>query len=84
MLRRERLAFDDQDALSGAIIAERVLHGATPHDGQTDVVTAKAMAERALALPDLRLFTDQIPIRRGLANGIREGFLVVTTTDGHA
>lgn len=84
MLRRERLAFDDQDALSGAIIAERVLHGATPHDGQTDVVTAKAMAERALALPDLRLFTDQIPIRRGLSNGIREGFLVVRTSDGHA
>src|SRR5206468_10317196 len=84
MLADHTLRFKEQDLLDPALIAERVLPGAAPYEGDPDVFTAKAVHERVLSMSGLRFFLDDGPVRRGIAAAARQGLLALKLPTGDA
>ena len=84
MLRANGLAFQDDAALGSGIIESRILPGTAPYDGNPDLFTGKAIAERAYQASGMAVFADDLPVRRGLQAAVRDGVLAVKMADGTA
>ena len=74
----------DNQALDVDRFVDRILPGATPTPDATDVWTAKAIHERVLSAPDLRLLPGPAIVSRTLRNAVEAGRLVVRLSSGDA
>ena len=61
-----------------------MLPGATPLSDQPEAYTARAVHERMLGAPGLRLIPDGSIVRQTVLKAVREGQLVVRLADGRA
>ena len=84
MLRANGLAFEDGAALGSGIIESEILPGTAPHEGDADLFTGKAIAERAYQASGMAVFPDDSPVRRGLQGAVRDGVLAAKMADGSA
>ena len=80
----KKLIYQPGDALDIGKFLKDVLPGATPLAEDPDVFTAKAIHERFLAAPGLRLVPDHDVIRATILNGVKQGMLAVRLADGRA
>jgi hypothetical protein len=83
-LKAKALVYEGGDALDTGRFLKEVLPGTTPIPGDTAVYTAKAIHERFLSAPKLRLVPDPGVVRQTLVKAIAAGKLVVKTADGGA
>lgn len=83
-LTEKKLVFDPEDALDVDRFLKEVLPGAVPAEGTTDTYTARAIHERFLATPGLRLLQDGAVVRTTIVKGVRDGRLVVKLANGNA
>lgn len=72
----------DNEALDADRFVDRILPGATPTPDATDVWTAKALHERALSAPDLRLLPGPAIVSRTIRGAVEAGRLVVRLANG--
>jgi hypothetical protein len=84
MLRANGLAFQEDGALGAGIIESRVLPGTAPLDGDPNLFSGKAIAERAYQAAGMAVFVDDLPVRRGLQAAVQDGILAVKMADGTA
>lgn len=83
-LKAKGLVYEPGDALDTGRFLKDVLPGTTPIPGDPAVYTAKAIHERFLSAPKLRLVPDPGVVRQTLVKAIAAGKLVVKTADGRA
>lgn len=72
------------DAVDVARFLKEILPGATPIPNQPGVYSAKAVHERFLSAPSLRLIPDGGVVRQTVLKAVKEGKLVVRLADGRA
>jgi hypothetical protein len=80
----KELIYKQTDALDPTRFVRDVLPGTVPVSGTQGVYTAKAVYERLLAAPGLRLVPDGEVVRRSIVRAVDEGKLVLKTPDGRA
>jgi len=83
-LDENRLIYQPDDTLDVPRFLENVLPGTTPLADQPEVYTARAVHERFLQAPGLRLVPDGSIVRRTLLKALQEGKLVIRLADGSA
>lgn len=83
-LEAKELVYRDGAALDTDRFLKNVLPGATPLPNQPDTFTAKAVHERFLAAPGLRLIPDAGIVRQTLLKAVAEGKIVIRLADGRA
>lgn len=83
-LDEKGLIYQLGDTLDVNRFLKEVLPGATPLPDQPDVFTAKAVHERFLSAPGLRLIPDGSVVRQTILNAVEQGKLVVRLADGRA
>ena len=83
-LDEKNLIYQPGDALDLNRFLKEVLPGTTPRPGEPEVYTARAVHERFLSAPGLRLVADGSVIRQTLLKAVREGKIVVRLPDGRA
>jgi len=83
-LDENSLIYQAGDALDTPRFMKEVLAGATPVADQPDVYTAKAVHERFLSAPRLRLILDGSIVRQTVLKAVNEGKVVVKLPDGRA
>lgn len=83
-LEDKNLIYKPGASLDADLFLQKVLAGATPVPEDPDVYTAKALRERFLAAPGLRLVADSQVVRLTILNAVAEGKLVVRLADGRA
>ncbi len=76
------LIYQPEDALDVARFIKDLLPGTTPSANMLEVYTAKAVHERFLGAPKLRLIPDGSIVRRTILKSIEEGKIVVRLADG--
>jgi hypothetical protein len=81
-LRAKDLIYQDGDALDADLFLKEVLTGATPAPGNPDAFTAKAVHERFLGAPKLRLVPDGGVVRKTILNAMADGKIAVRVSDG--
>jgi hypothetical protein len=77
----KHLIYQDGDALDAQRLLADVLPGATPVAGEPEVVTARALHERFLSAPKLRLVSGQAVVRQSVVRAVEAGKLVVKAGD---
>jgi hypothetical protein len=80
-LEEKKLLHKSSDAIDADLFTTKVLSGATPVAGQPDVYTGKAVHERILSAPGLRLIPDADVIRLTVLKAVEAGKLVVRFAD---
>lgn len=80
-LEAKKLIYPADDALAGEFFAKRILPGATPLSDQPSVYTAKAVHERFLSAPGLRLVPDSSVVRATLRRAVAEGQIVLRVAE---
>jgi len=80
-LEAKQFVYKAGDALAPTLLVT-LLSGTTPVSGQKDVYTAKALHERFLGAPELRLFPDGSIVRGTLLKAVEEGVVVVRQDSG--
>ncbi|MCS6803451.1 MAG: DUF499 domain-containing protein, partial [Dehalococcoidia bacterium] len=83
-LEHHELLYREDDALDPFVLLSNVLPGATPQPDQPGVWTAKAVHERLLASPGLRLILNDKFVLTTLRKAVMEGKLVLRISDGTA
>lgn len=83
-LEDKNLIYPAQSSLEENRFLKVVLSGATPRPEEEKVWTAKAVHERFLSAPGLRLVKDAGVVRRTLLNGVKSGALLLRLPDGRA
>jgi hypothetical protein len=78
------LIYQPGDALDPPRFMRDVLAGATPIADQPDVYTAKAVHERFLSAPRLRLIPDGTIVRQTVLKALADGLVVVRLPDDRA
>jgi hypothetical protein len=83
-LDSKNLIYQPGDALDVGRFLRDVLPGAIPVPDKPDVYTAKAVHERFLGAPGLRLIPDGGIVRQTLLKAMAEGKVVIRLSDGRA
>ncbi len=83
-LEDKSLIYLPGDALDVNRFMKDILPGTTPLPDQPQVFTAKAVHERFLSAPNLRLIPDGGIVRQTVFRAVREGKIVVRLSDGRA
>ena len=83
-LDEKKLIYQPNDALDPNRFVNEVLPGATPHSEKPEVYNARAVHDRMLGAPGLRLIPDGSIVRQTVLKAVREGQLVVCLADGRA
>jgi hypothetical protein len=83
-LDAKQLVYQPGDALDVNRFVRDVLPGATPLPDKPGVYTAKAVHERFLGAPGLRLLPDLGVVRQTMLKAVSQGKLVVRLPDGRA
>lgn len=83
-LEDKQLIYASDDAVDVDLFLTKILPGATPVAGRSDVYTAKAIHERFLAAPDLRLISGPNVVRKTLLNALADGRIVIQRSNGDA
>jgi len=78
------LIYQPGEALDTNRFVKNVLPGTTPLADNPDAYTAKAVYERFLSAPDLRLVPDGGVVRQTIIRAVEKGKLAVRTADGQA
>jgi len=81
-LDEKGLLYQPSDALDTARFVKEILPGATPVAGNPEVFTTKAVNERFLSAPGLRLIPDGGVVRQTILKSVAEGRTVVRLADG--
>jgi len=76
------LIYQPSDALDVNRFLKDVLPGTTPIPDNPDVYTAKAVHERFLSAPGLRLIPDSAIVRQSILKALNKGKVVVRLSDG--
>jgi len=79
-----KLIYQPGDSIDTDRFIKNVLPGTTPLVEQPEVYTAKAVHERFLAAPGLRLIPDGSIVRQTILKAVQAGKLAVRTEDGRA
>ncbi|QDV88977.1 hypothetical protein RAS2_00360 [Phycisphaerae bacterium RAS2] len=79
-----KLIYEPNDALDVGRFIRDVLPGAVPIVDQPDVFTAKAIHERFLGAPGLRLIPDGSIVRQTVLRALTDGKIVIRFDDGRA
>ncbi len=82
-LQDKGLLYDRMDALDPALLL-KLLSGATPLPNNPEVYTARALHERLLSAPELRLIPDESFVRSTLRKALEKGVIVLKTEEGAA
>ncbi len=80
-LAEKKLIYKDDDALDAERFLKAVLPGATPQVSAPDIYSAKAVHERFLGAPELRLLPDPSVVRQTVLKALKEGKVVVRVGD---
>lgn len=83
-LEEKQLIYSASDAVDVDRFMKDILPGAVPVGGTADVYTAKAIHERFLGAPGLRLLPDGSVVRNTLLKAVSSGRLVLCLDDGTA
>jgi hypothetical protein len=83
-LEEKGLIYIPGDTLDVGRFVKDVLPGATPRGDQPGVYTARAVHERFLSAPNLRLIPDGAIVRQTLLKAVAEGKIVIKLSDGRA
>jgi len=83
-LEEKGLIYVPGDTLDVGRFLKDVLPGATPLVDQPGVYTARAVHERFLSAPNLRLIPDGAIVRQTLLKAVAEGKIVIKLSDGRA
>lgn len=83
-LEDKNLIYKSGSSLDVDLFLKNVLPGATPIADDPEVYTAKAVRDRFLATPGLRLVPDNQVVRLTILNAVAEGKLIVRLADGRA
>ncbi|AKC83089.1 hypothetical protein IMCC26134_10435 [Verrucomicrobia bacterium IMCC26134] len=83
-LEEKKLLHKSTDAIDADLFVTKVLPGATPMPGQPDAFTAKAVHERILSAPGLRLIPDADVVRSTILKAVEVGKVVVRFSDDRA
>ena len=83
-LDAKQLVYQPGDALDVNRFVKDVLPGATPLPDKPGVYTAKAVHERFLGAPGLRLRPDSGVVRQTILKAVSQGKLIVRLPDGRA
>jgi hypothetical protein len=83
-LETKGLIYQSGDALDVGRFIKDVLPGTTPIPDKPDTNTAKAVHERFLSAPGLRLIPDGGIVRQTILKAVAEGKIVVCLPDGRA
>jgi len=78
----KNLVYLPDQVLDADLFVTKVLPGATPLSNMPDVYTAKAVHERFLAAPGLRLIPDKTVVRRTVEKSVAEGKVVLRLPNG--
>lgn len=78
----KELIYQPTDALDTTRFVRDILPGTVPVAGMAGVYTAKAVHERLLGAPGLRLIPDGEVVRRTIVRAVADGRLVLRTPDG--
>jgi hypothetical protein len=78
------LVYQAADALDIGRFLRDVLPGTTPLEGMSDVYSARAVHERFLGAPGLRLLPDGAVVRQTLLKAVQAGKIVIRLADGRA
>jgi hypothetical protein len=80
-LEEKKLIYLAGDAIDVGRFVKEILPGATPLADKPGVYTAKAIHERFLSAPGVRLIPDGAVIRQTLLKSVREGKIVIRLVD---
>ncbi len=83
-LDAKQLIYQPGDALDVNRFVKNVLPGTTPIPDKPGVYTAKAVHERFLGAPGLRLLPDSGVVRQTILKAVSQGKLIVRLSDGRA
>ncbi len=83
-LEENRLLHKATDAIDPDLFVAKILPGTTPLAGQPEAFTAKAVHERILGAPGLRLVPDADVVRATISRAVEAGKLVLRFGDGRA
>lgn len=83
-LQDKRLVYGSDDALDLDLFVNHILPGATPDPNESEAWSAKAVHERFLSAPNLRLLLDSAVVWRTLEKALREAKIVLRLADGRA
>lgn len=83
-LTAKDLIYQGNDALDPDRFMKTVFPGTVPIPGQTDVYTARAVFERFLSAPNLRLVPEPSVVRQTLLRSLSEGKIVIRLSNGCA
>ena len=83
-LEEKELVYKAGTTLDTSLFMKNVLEGAVPMSGTPDAYTAKAIHERFLAAPNLRLVPDGQIVRNTVLKALEHGKIVVRLADGRA
>ena len=81
-LEEKKLLLKSTDAIDADLFVTKILPGATPVAGMPDAFTAKAVHERILGAPGVRLVADAEVVRNTLSRAVEAGKVVVRLADG--
>ncbi len=83
-LEAKQLIYQPADSLDPHRFVRDVLPGTTPIAGEPGVYTTRAVHERFLATPRLRLVRDIAVVRQSILKAVGEGLVAVCMPDGRA
>lgn len=83
-LEEKDLVFQPGAALDVSLFLNKLLPGATPQPGKPDVYSARAVHERFLQAPGLRLMAGGLVVRQTILKALEQGKVVVRVPDGRA
>jgi len=83
-LDQKGLIYQPNDALDSGLFVEKILPGATPLASQPDAKTTRAVHERILGAPNLRLVSNNSLTRMTIERAVRDNKVVVRLADGRA
>ena len=83
-LKANNMIYEQNQALDIDRFLKDVLPGTTPRPDAPDVFSAKAVHERFLSAPNLRLIPDHSIIRQTLMNALLSGKVAIRLPDGRA
>jgi hypothetical protein len=83
-LEEKELVYKAGTTLDISLFMKNVLEGAVPISGMPDTYTAKAIHERFLAAPNLRLVPDGQIVRNTILKAVEKDKIVVRLPDGRA
>lgn len=83
-LEGKGLIYQAGDGIDEGRFVKDILPGTTPNPEMPEVYTARAIHERFLAAPKLRLIPDGSVVRQTILKSVEKGRVVVRLTDGRA